>query len=145
MKKQKFETAVNSILEKVKFIISIKEENQSPEDKLFIEYIKFLYMNEYKSNKLIWPIKYESGETIKVKMNYIRNYVDVLYFIFKSNFKERNEYYLKNQSVLGNDMMNKLSNNDNQLKNNLQFNKGKLIDKVKILMWSYLNANNKNT
>ena len=141
MKKQKFE-----ILEKVKFIISIKEENQSPEDKLFIEYIKFLYMNEYKSNKLIWPIKYESGETIKVKMNYIRNYVDVLYFIFKSNFKERNEYYLKNnQSILGNDLMNKLSNNDNQLKNNLQFNKGKLIDKVKILMWSYLNANNKNT
>lgn len=96
------------ILQKAKYILSVEEYSQNSNDKVFIQYIKAIFTKEFEQTSLSLPVKKKDKEPFQ----YLKNFVNILFLLFKENEIERSRLYKSEISpkVLGNDLFNKVQN-----------------------------------
>ena len=122
------------IMKKVNDIISIPQSNQNLKDKLFIDYVKYIFSNEFTQPNYSLPVKKREKEAFK----YLKNYIQILSIIFKKDKNERDSLYKIEESQFGNELINLFSSLKLFRKRmEIRFNTAELKDQVFIFFYTF--------
>ena len=129
-----FDEEDKEIMKKVNLILSIPQAKQNPHDKLFIDYLKYIFSNEF----IEFNISSINKNKEKNAYKYLKNYIQILSVLFKKDKTEREALYQDKESNLGNELSNLFSSLKLFRKRmNILFNPDKLNDKVFIFFYTY--------
>ena len=93
------------IINKIKDILEKSNGEHSEEDESILEYLKFIFTNQFKNNEIILPDT--KGE--KDSLNYLLNYTKLVHCLFQLTKEKRNQLYFIEASKI-NDYDNEIYN-----------------------------------
>jgi len=100
-----FDEEDKELMTKVKSILSVPQSKQNPNDELFINYVKYIFSNEF--------IEFNITSIDKIKeknsYEYLKNYIQILSILFNKDKNERETFYQTIESKLGQELLNLLS------------------------------------
>ena len=103
-----FDEEDKEIIRKVEEILSIPQSNQNSQDKEFINYVKYIFTNEFNIANFSFPNKKKEKKAYK----YLKNYITILSILFKKDKIKRDILYQSDKSKYGNEIANLLSSLD---------------------------------
>jgi len=113
---------------------------QSPKDKIYIEYLNYIFTRGFTKKSLVLPVKKRD----KIAFQYLVNFVKILSILFGLKKNERNNLYQTKRSDLSQELKTYFSNLYTSIKkSDITFNKNKLYDKILFIMYNYYNELNK--
>jgi len=98
---ENLETIKNEILAKAKDILNIKGQ-LGDEDKTFIQFLNYIFKNEFKTNSLDLVCK---DNKKKSSLNCIRKYIQIIHEIFKYDYNKRKELYSSDVDTINNNII----------------------------------------
>ena len=101
----------NNLLQKVEKILSLDKSTKDSSDKIFFQYIKFIFTKGFNRVSLSLPVKHKEKESFQ----YLKNFVNIFTELFTENENNRHKLYQSEISPneLGNMLSNYLQNLDN--------------------------------
>ena len=100
-----FDKEDQEIMKKVNDILSVPESEQNSKDKKFIDYVKYIFSNDFIKPKFILP----NRKKHKKAYQYLKNYIEILHILFQKNRNERATLYNTKSSNFGNQLFNLFS------------------------------------
>ena len=124
----------------VENILLLKESEQNPKDKIFIEYLNYIFKKGSTQQSIVLPVRKRDG----IQFKYLKDFIDILHMIFKKSKNERDILYQTEKSGLSFELNNKFKSLELFIKKrNIQFYKDKLFDKILFIMYTYYHDLNK--
>ena len=122
------------IIIKVEEILSLPQSKQNSQDKIFIDYLKYIFTNEFIQDKFSFPKKKKEKKAYK----YLKNYITILSILFKKDKNKRDALYRSDKSEYGNEIVNLLSSLDTYIgKINIEFNSDKVKSQIFTFFFNY--------
>ena len=122
------------IMNKVNDILSVPQTEQNSEDKIFLNYLKYIFSNKFTKFSLSSINKKKD----KIAYKYLKNYIEILYILFKRDKNERDAFYKTEKSNFSNELANLFSSLILFRKRKaILFDPNNLNDRVYIFFYSY--------
>ena len=87
------------IFEKARYIIGLENIIKDPTDASYIQCIKYIFTKNFTQGTIEFPLEKIEVKTNKAGIQYLKNFVNIIYLLFQKNEKERNDLYYKGISV----------------------------------------------